>query len=87
MDWLVCRAFVEAVKNAVNTPIDAYDSVTWLAIGALSEQSIKGGGIPVEIPDFTGGKWQDREPVVKGKYCLDEICEDRSVKIFDDIDY
>ena len=87
MDWLVCRAFVEAVKNETNTPIDAYDSVTWLAIGALSEQSIKGGGIPVEIPDFTNGKWQNREPVVRGKYCLDEICEDRSVKIFDDIDY
>ena len=87
MDWLVCRAFVEAVKNGTNTPIDAYDSVTWLAIGALSEQSIKGGGIPVEVPDFTRGKWQNREPVVRCKYCLDEICEDRSVKIFDDIDY
>ena len=87
MDWLVCRAFVEAVKNGTNTPIDAYDSVTWLAIGALSEQSINGGGVPVEIPDFTGGKWQNREPVVRCKYCLDEICEDRSVKIFDDIDY
>ena len=87
MDWLVCRAFVEAVKNGTNTPIDAYDSVTWLAIGALSEKSIAGGGIPVEIPDFTNGKWQNRESVVKCKYCLDEICEDRSVKIFDDIDY
>ena len=87
MDWLVCRAFVEAVKNETNTPIDAYDSVTWLAIGALSEKSIAGGGIPVDFPDFTNGKWQNREPVVKCKYCLDEICEDRSVKIFDDIDY
>ena len=35
MDWLVCRAFVEAVKNETNTPIDAYDSVTWLTIGVL----------------------------------------------------
>ena len=87
MDWLVCRAFVETVKNETNTPIDAYDSVTLLAIGALSEKSIAGGGIPVEIPDFTGGKWQNREPVVRCKYCLDEIVEDRSVKIFDDIDY
>ena len=87
MDWLVCRAFVEAVKNGTNTPIDAYDSVTWMAIGALSEKSIAGGGIPVEFPDFTRGKWENREPVVKGKYCLDEICEDKSVKIFDDIEY
>jgi len=87
VDWLVCRAFIEAVKNGTNTPIDAYDSVTWLAVGALSEQSIKQGGSPVDFPDFTRGKWKKREPIVKGKYCLDEICEDRSVKIFDDIEY
>jgi len=81
MDWLVCRAFVEAVKNGTNTPIDAYDTVTWLAVGALSEQSINGGGIPIDFPDFTNGKWQNREPIVTGKYCLDEICIDESVKI------
>jgi len=86
MDWLVCRAFVEAVKAGTNTPIDAYDSVTWLSIGALTEKSIAGGGVPVEIPDFTNGKWKNREPVIRGKYCLDEICEDRSVRIFDDIE-
>ncbi len=82
MDWLVCRAFVEAVKNGVNTPIDAYDTVTLMAVGALSEKSISGGGIPVEFPDFTNGKWKNREPVIKSKYCLDEICEDKSVSIF-----
>ena len=49
--------------------------------------SIKGGVIPVETPDLIRGKWQNREPAVKCKYCLDEVCEDRSVKIFDDIDY
>ena len=86
MDWLVSRAFVEAVKNGTNTPIDAYDSVTWLAIGALSEKSINGGGIPVDFPDFTSGKWQNREPAVLSKYCLDDICEDKNVKIFPDID-
>lgn len=81
MDWLVCRAFVEAVKNGTDTPIDAYDTVTWLAIGALSEQSINRGGMPVDFPDFTNGKWQNREPAVLGKYCLDEICIDESIKI------
>ena len=86
MDWLVSRAFIEAVKNGTNTPIDAYDSVTWLAVGVLSEMSIKGGGIPVDFPDFTNGKWQHREPIVRSKYCLDDVYDDKSVKIFDDID-
>ena len=85
MDWLVSRAFVEAVKRGTNTPIDAYDSVTLLAIGALSEASIKGGGIPVEFPDFTRGKWKNREPVTPSKYCLDEICEDKETSIFCDL--
>jgi len=82
MDWLVCRAFIESVKNGVNTPIDVYDAAAWMAVGCLSEQSIAGGGVPMDFPDFTGGKWENREPVVTGKYCLDEICEDPTVSIF-----
>lgn len=81
MDWLVCRAFVESVKSGVNTPIDAYDTAAWLAIGPLSEKSVAGGGIPVEIPDFTGGKWKCREPIVEGKYCLDKVCVDNNTPI------
>ena len=81
MDWLVCRAFVEAVKNGTNTPIDAYDTAAWLAIGPLSEQSIANGGAPVEFPDFTNGKWKNREPIVESKYCLDAIVKDESVSV------
>lgn len=82
MDWLVCRAFVESVKRGENTPIDAYDTVALMAIGPLSERSIAAGGAPVEIPDFTGGKWKDREPAVLGKYCLDAIVSDPDTPIF-----
>ena len=81
MDWLVCRAFIESVKNGTDTPIDVYDTATWLAIGPLSEQSIQNGGAPVEFPDFTNGKWQNREPVTECKYCLDKICTDESISV------
>lgn len=81
MDWLVCRAFVESVKRGVNTPIDAYDTVAWMAIAPLSEMSISMGGAPVSVPDFTKGKWINRESVIEGKYSLDKICVDKSVKI------
>lgn len=81
-DWLVCRAFIESVKNGTNTPIDAYDSILWLAIAPLSEASIKLGGAPVPVPDFTCGKWADREPVTESKYCLDKVVIDKTVRIF-----
>lgn len=80
-DWLVCRAFVESVKNQTQTPIDVYDTATWLSIGALTEMSIAQNGAPVDIPDFTNGKWQNREPVVRQKYCLDEIVDDPNTPI------
>lgn len=82
MDWLVCRAFVEAVKSGMNTPIDAYDTAAWMAIAPLSEASIAKGGIPVEVPDFTKGKWENREDAVRCKYSLDEICVDESISIY-----
>lgn len=81
MDYLVCRAFIESVKAGVNTPIDAYDTLLWMSIAPLSELSIAMGGAPVSVPDYTRGKWLDREPVVEGKYCLDKVCEDESVSI------
>ena len=82
VDWIVGRAFIESVKAGTDTPIDAYDTATWMAIGPLSEASIAKGGMPVEFPDFTCGKWIRREPPIRGKYCLDEICEDPTTPIY-----
>ncbi|MGI5856199.1 MAG: Gfo/Idh/MocA family protein [Candidatus Merdivicinus sp.] len=75
IDWLVFSAFFDAAKRGVQTPIDVYDMAAWMSITPLSAQSISMGGAPVAIPDFTNGRWINREPVVEGKYCLDKICE------------
>ena len=75
------RAFIESVKRCVQTPIDAYDTVTWMAIAPLSEISIAQAGAPIAFPDFTRGKWSRREPVTRGKYCLEEVCEDPDTPI------
>lgn len=81
MDWLVNRAFVESVKNGTQTPIDAYDTAAWLAIGPLSEASIANGSTAVEVPDFTRGKWFRREPALATKYSLDLIIDDPDTPI------
>ena len=76
IDYLVMRGFVEAVKAGTQTPIDVYDTASWMVISCLSEDSIAMGSMPVAIPDFTNGKWIKREPYVRSKFCLEEVCED-----------
>lgn len=75
MDWLVMRAFLEAVRRKIQTPIDVYDSAALMAIGILSEESISMGSMPVAIPDFTNGLWLKREPGPKSIFSLAEVDE------------
>ena len=62
IDTLEFRVFVDCLLNNKEMPIDVYDAAAWMAITALSEQSIATGGAPQLIPDFTDGKWITREP-------------------------
>jgi predicted dehydrogenase len=61
-DYLELRLFLDAVKNKRQTPIDVYDSVMMSAHGPLSEESIAKGNIPIEVPDFTRGRWKTPKP-------------------------
>ena len=73
MDYLVLRAFIESVHARAEMPINAYDTATWMAVTALSEQSIALGGAPVAFPDFTNGRWIGSMPGNDGLYSLDQI--------------
>jgi hypothetical protein len=63
IDFFVLRAFIESVKAKTAPPIDVYDAAVWSAISPLSEESIAGGSKPIEIPDFTRGKWKTNKPI------------------------
>lgn len=63
MDWFLMNAFVDCLREKKQMPIDIYDGALWMAITALSEKSIALGGMPVDIPDFTEGKWLSRKPL------------------------
>ncbi|MBQ7152891.1 MAG: Gfo/Idh/MocA family oxidoreductase [Clostridia bacterium] len=63
MDGLVYDRFVECVRLGLPCPIDVYDAAAWMAITPLSEWSLAHGSAPVEIPDFTEGKWKTAKPV------------------------
>lgn len=68
MDWFVFNAFILAVKDKKQTPIDVYDSVTMSVITPLSTKSLKEGNKPQAFPDFTRGKWKDK----KNTFALDD---------------
>ena len=59
MDYLELKAFFDALRADAPMPIDVYDAAAWMAITALSEISIANGSAPVEIPDFTSGRWEE----------------------------
>ena len=68
MDYLVLRAFIEAVKNGTHMPIDVYDTASWMVITPLSELSIQQGSAPQQIPDFTRGKYLNRLDKAEGLF-------------------
>jgi len=63
MDFFVENAFIECIKRKAPFPLDVYDLATWYSITPLSEKSIAEGGQAQDIPDFTRGKWKDRQPI------------------------
>ncbi|MBE6568700.1 MAG: Gfo/Idh/MocA family oxidoreductase [Ruminococcaceae bacterium] len=71
IDWLVFDAYFSSLRDNVVPPIDTYDTAAWLAITPLSEISIANGNMPVDIPDFTRGKWTCRTDKNTGYYSLD----------------
>ncbi|MEZ5344251.1 MAG: Gfo/Idh/MocA family oxidoreductase [Pyrinomonadaceae bacterium] len=63
MDFFVLNDFVESAKANSAPPIDVYDAATMMVITPLSERSIAAGSEPQDIPDFTNGRWINRNPV------------------------
>lgn len=63
MDFIVNYRLIQCLRTGIAPDIDVYDAAAWSAVAALSMKSIAGGNIPVEFPDFTRGKWKNREPL------------------------
>jgi predicted dehydrogenase len=62
-DYITLHQFVKAVRNRTQTPIDIYDSALWSVITPLSETSVATKSAPVDVPDFTRGKWKTARPI------------------------
>jgi len=58
MDYLEDYRLINALLNGVEPDMDVYDAAVLSAVNELSEKSIKGGGLPIQFPDFTRGLWK-----------------------------
>lgn len=61
MDFIECYRLTECLRQGLVPDLDVYDAAAWSAPGPLSEYSVAHGSAPVNFPDFTRGKWKQRE--------------------------
>ena len=79
MDFIMIYRLLQCLREGLPPPdMDVYDAAAWSSVGPLSVESVSRGSAPVEVPDFTRGKWQsrqiskDRNPSLSGERCHPE---------------
>ena len=60
MDYFELIDFAKRLTEGRQMPIDVYDAAAWMVVAPLSEASIKAGGAPQAVPDFTNGAYKTR---------------------------
>ncbi len=58
MDFIMDYRLVYCLQNGLPLDMDVYDAAEWSCLVPLTEESVRNGGKPVEIPDFTRGAWE-----------------------------
>ena len=57
MDFIMDYRMIYCLRNGLPMDIDVYDMAEWCCVGPLSRISMENGCMPVEVPDFTRGAW------------------------------
>jgi predicted dehydrogenase len=63
MDFIEDYRLIQCLLEGTPTDMDVYDAVTLSAVSALSERSIAANSTAVDFPDFTRGRWKNRQPL------------------------
>lgn len=57
MDFIMDYRLIYCLQHGLPLDIDVYDAAEWSCLVELTEISASNGGMPVRIPDFTRGDW------------------------------
>ncbi|MEG2414979.1 MAG: Gfo/Idh/MocA family oxidoreductase [Kiritimatiellia bacterium] len=63
MDFLMDLRLCYCLQNGLPLDINVYESCQWSVLAELTEVSSQHDGMPVLVPDFTRGAWQDMKPL------------------------
>jgi len=63
MDYIEDYRLIQSLRRGEPLDQDVYDAAAWSAIVGASIRSVEAKGRPVDIPDFTRGKWKTNPPL------------------------
>ncbi len=63
MDFLEDQRLIECLRSGTPMDMDVYDAAAWSVITELSERSVASRSQPIDVPDFTRGRWPRRAPL------------------------
>lgn len=58
IDYAMDCRLIHCLRNGLPLDMNVYDAALWSSLVELTEISANNGGMPVEIPDFTRGRWK-----------------------------
>jgi predicted dehydrogenase len=61
MDYIMLYRLLQCIRQGLPPDMDVYDAAAWSSIAPLSVSSVSHGSALIEFPDFTRGKWQQRQ--------------------------
>ena len=63
MDFLENYRLIQCLRAGEPLDMDVYDAAAWSALVECTERSVAKRSRPVDIPDFTRGRYRDRPPL------------------------
>ena len=54
---------IHCLRQGLPTDMGVYDAAAWSAICEATERSVANRSQPVDIPDFTRGRWKTNPPL------------------------
>jgi len=63
MDFIMDYRLIYCLRNGLPLDQDVYDAAEWSAIVELSKISVENHSMPIKVPDFTRGRWEELDGV------------------------